>query len=93
MRGVVVLNTGKMIKEYCQEGNSKLDEQYNGTKKAIIITADEKVREFMLKGDVGLGEDERGLLAMLIAGAMMQSFSLGFGVGKAEGVTNKQIYL
>jgi hypothetical protein len=82
-----------MIYKYTHEGNSKLDEQYNGTKKAIIMTADEKVREFMLTGDVGLREDERELLALLIAGAMMQSFSLGFGVGKAEGVSKKQIYL
>lgn len=82
-----------MIKEYTIEGNTKLDEHFTGTKQAIRIIAEEKVKEFMMTGDVGLGSEERELLAAFIAGGMMKSFSLGYGVGKVEGLTKKQIYL
>ncbi len=87
------MKTGDLIKEYTLEGNHKLDDQYTGTKQAILLIAEEKVREFMLAGDVGLGKEERDLMVLLTAGAMMQSFSLGFGVGKVEGVTKKPVFL
>lgn len=87
------MNMGDMIKEYTKLGNKRLDEQYSGTKQAILLIASEKVRDFMRTGDKGLSKDERELLAKLIGNAMFQSFSLGFGVGKVEGLTKKKVYL
>ncbi len=87
------MKTGDRIKEYTIEANIKLDDQFNGTKEAILLIADEKAREFMVTGDIGLTHDEKKLLTSFIAGSMMQSFSLGYGVGKVEGETKKQIYL
>lgn len=87
------MRTGDRIKEYTIEANLKLDDQYTGTKQAIKQIADEKAREFMVTGDIGLNIEEKELLAAFIAGGMMQSFSLGYGVGKVEGETKKQVYL
>ena len=39
----------------------------------------------MRNADVGLGSEERELLELMIANSMMQSFSLGYGIGKVEG--------
>ena len=47
----------------------------------------------MRVGDVGLGVDERKILESLIANSMTQSFSLGYGIGKVEGLTNRQVHL
>lgn len=47
----------------------------------------------MRKADVGLDKESMELLVAIIAGSMMQSFSLGYGIGKLEGKTDKQIYL
>lgn len=87
------MKTGNMIKEYTREANFKLEDQYNGTKEAIRLIAEERAGEFILMGDIGLTKDEKQLLAELIAASMMQSFSLGYGVGKVEGKTKKQIFL
>ena len=87
------MRTGDRIKEYTIEANSKLNDQYTGTKQAIRLIAEEKVREFMVTGDIGLNKEEKELLVAFIAGGMMQSFSLGYGVGKVEGETKKQVYL
>jgi hypothetical protein len=87
------MRTGDRIKEYTIEANLKLDDQYTGTMAAIQQIADEKAREFMITGDIGLNTEEKDLLAAFIAGGMMQSFSLGYGVGKVEGETKRQVYL
>ena len=87
------MRTGDRIKEYTIEANGKLNDQYTGTKQAIRLIAEEKVREFMVTGDIGLNKEEKELLVAFIAGGMMQSFSLGYGVGKVEGETKKQVYL
>ena len=87
------METGQMIKKFTKEGNQKLDKQYMGTRKAIFQIAFEKTQEYMRVGDVGLGADEREILKLLIANSMMQSFSLGYGIGKVEGLTNRQIHL
>ncbi|HZJ57691.1 MAG TPA: hypothetical protein VFD89_05555 [Clostridia bacterium] len=87
------MEAGLMIKIYTQEGNKKLNKQYLGTKRAISQIAYEKMQEYMRTADVGLGSDERNILEILIANSMMQSFSLGYGIGKVEGLTNKQIHL
>ena len=88
-----MLKTGDRIKEYTVEANGKLNDQFTGTRQAIRLIAGEKVREFMVTGDIGLNKEEKELLAAFIAGGMMQSFSLGYGVGKVEGETKKQVYL
>ena len=87
------METGQMIKKFTKEGNKKLDKQYSGTRKAIFQIAFEKTQEYMRVGDVGLGPEERKILEILIANSMMQSFSLGYGIGKDEGLTNRQIHL
>jgi hypothetical protein len=87
------VETGKLIKKFTQEGNLKLDKQYSGTREAILQISREKVQEYIRKGDIGLGKEERELLVLVIAGSMMQSFSLGYGIGKVEGLTDKSIYL
>ncbi|MGI6539060.1 MAG: hypothetical protein ACOX22_12355 [Caldicoprobacterales bacterium] len=87
------MKTGDMIKEYTMEANLKLYDQFTGTRDAIYLIAEEKAGEFILVGDVGLNMEEKQLLADFIARSMMQSFALGYGVGKVEGKTKKQIYL
>lgn len=87
------METGQLIKLHTKQGSKKLDDQYMGTKQAIIQIAHEKMQEYMRVGDVGLGLDERNILKDLIANSMMKSFSLGYGIGKVEGSTNKQIRL
>jgi hypothetical protein len=82
-----------MIREYTVEANLKLDDQFNGTREAIRLIAEEKAGMFILKGDIGLRIEEKQLLTDIIAGSMMQSFSLGYGVGKVEGRTKKPVYL
>lgn len=89
----IEMEIGQLIKVYTEEGNKKLDKQYIGTKQAIIQIAHEKMQEYMRIGDVGLGSDERKILKKLIASSMMQSFSLGYGIGKVEGSINRQINL
>jgi hypothetical protein len=90
---VGTLRTGDRIKEYTIEANRKLNGPYTGTKQAIHLIAGEKAGEFMVAGDIGLSREEKALLIGFIAGGMMQSFSLGYGVGKVEGETRKQIHL
>ena len=87
------MEAGLMIKIYTQEGNKKLNKQYLGTKQAITQIAYEKMQEYMRNADVGVGSEESELLELMIANSMMQSFSLGYGIGKVEGLTNKQIRL
>ncbi|HHU48579.1 MAG: hypothetical protein ACOYEH_08460 [Caldicoprobacterales bacterium] len=87
------MKIGDLIREYTLEANTKLDDQYNGTREAIRLIAQEKASDFILKGDVGLRLEEKQLLIDIIAGSMMQSFSLGYGVGKVEGSTRKAVYL
>jgi hypothetical protein len=87
------MKVGDMIKEYTLEANLKLDDQYNGTREAIRLIAEEKAGMFILKGDIGLRMEEKKLLTNIIASSMMQSFSLGYGVGKVEGCTKKPVYL
>ncbi len=87
------METGQMIKKFSKEGNRKLEAQYIGTKQAIFHISHEKMQEYMRVADVGLGADEREMLKLLIANSMMQSFSLGYGIGKVEGITDKQIRL
>jgi hypothetical protein len=87
------MKTGDLIKGYTIEANLKLDDQYIGTKEAIQLIAQEKAGEFILVGDIGLTMEEKNLLMNLIARSMMQSFSLGYGVGKVEGETKKEVFL
>ena len=87
------MKTGDLIKAYTLEANFKLEDQYHGTKEAIYQIAGEKAGEFIMKGDIGLRMEEKELLIGIMAGSMMQSFSLGYGVGKVEGRTKKPIYL
>ncbi|MBM7582151.1 hypothetical protein JOD02_001008 [Caldicoprobacter guelmensis] len=87
------MKVDEMLREYTKEGNKKLDKQYSGTRQAILDLAKDKVREFIKTADVGLDKDSREVLVLIIAGSMMQSFSLGYGIGKLEGKTDKQIYL
>lgn len=87
------MEAGQMIKRYTKEGNQKLDKQYLGTKQAIQNISYEKMQEFMRRADVGIGAEERKILEIIIANSMMQSFSLGYGIGKVEGMTDRQIYL
>lgn len=87
------LPVNEMIKEFTYEGNKKLDSQYEGTRQAIYQISREKMKTFMGTADVGLGEDEREHLVLIIAGSMMQSFSLGYGLGKVEGIVDRDIYL
>lgn len=87
------LPVNEMIKEFTYEGNKKLDKQYEGTKQAILQISREKMKTFMGTADVGLGQEEREQLVIIIAGSMMQSFSLGYGLGKVEGIVDRDIYL
>ena len=87
------METGNLVKKFTKEGNMKLDKQYVGTRQAILQISREKMQEYMRIGDIGLGEEERELLVLIIAGSMMQSFCLGYGIGKVEGLTDKSIYL
>ena len=83
----------KIIKGFTYEGNKKLEKQYEGTKQAILQIANEKMQAFMCTADVGLHEQDRDVLVSTIAGSMMQSFSLGYGLGKTEGIVDRDIYL
>ncbi|MGI6189347.1 MAG: hypothetical protein GX041_04435 [Clostridiales bacterium] len=83
----------ELLKVYTIEGNEKLDKQYTGTRKAIMELAGDKVREFIVTADVGLDAESRNILVCVISRSMMQSFSLGYGIGKIEGKTDRQIYL
>lgn len=87
------LPVNEMIKEFTYEGNKKLEKQYEGTKQAILQISREKMKIFMGTADVGLGQEEREQLVLIIAGSMMQSFSLGYGLGKVEGIVDRDIYL
>ncbi|NMA94590.1 MAG: hypothetical protein GX974_00945 [Clostridiales bacterium] len=87
------LPVNDMIKRFTLEGNNRLEKQYEGTKEAIKQIAGEKMKTFMGTADVGLGEEERERLVVIIAGSMMQSFSLGYGLGKVEGIVDRDIYL
>ncbi len=87
------MKVDEMLRQYTREGNKKLDKQYSGTRQAIMDLARDKMREFMRTADIGLDKESMELLVLIIAGSMMQSFSLGYGIGKLEGKTDKQIYL
>ena len=87
------MKTGDKIREYTIAANFKLDDQFTGTKEAIQLIAEEKAGEFILVGDIGLTMGEKDLLTCFIARSMMQSFSLGYGIGKVEGETKKKVFL
>lgn len=92
-KGDISMETGKLIKKFTQEGNSKLENQYAGTRQAILQVSREKVQEYIRVGDIGLGKEDRELLVLIIAGSMMNSFSLGYGIGKVEGLTDRSVHL
>ncbi|MGI6705171.1 MAG: hypothetical protein ACOX6S_02550 [Clostridia bacterium] len=81
------------IRRYTEEANRKLEGQFSGTREAMLIISREKVQEFMLRADRGLDKEERELLKLFILSSMMQSFCLGYGLGKIEGQTSQAIYL
>ena len=83
----------KTIKEYLRQGKSKLNNDLAGTREAIRLIADDKIKDFIITMDKGLNKDERGFLSSLIVSGMYQSFCYGYGIGKIEGHTSSRIYL
>ena len=67
------LPVDKMIKKFTYEGNKKLENQYEGTKQAIVHVAREKMRKFMGTG-FGLGR-KNGKCYINNRSSMMQNFS------------------
>ena len=89
-------NTGdfeKTIKEYLRQGKNKLANDLTGTREAIRLIADDKIKDFMITMDKGLNKEERSFLNSLIVSGMYQSFCYGYGIGKIEGNTSSRIYL
>ena len=82
-----------MIREYLKQGKEKLANDLIGTREAIKLIANEKMKEFMQTMDRGLDTTERGFLSDLIVSSMYQSFCYGYGIGKVEGRTNNRIFL
>lgn len=80
------------IRAFTREGCEKLNKQYTGTRQAMKVIAGEKVQEFMRIGDVGLSKEDRSLLASILVRSMMQGFSLGYGVGRVEGIIDKSLH-
>jgi hypothetical protein len=87
------ISVDKIIKEFTYEANKKLDKQYEGTKQAIVQISKEKVQNLMKIYDMGLCKEDREAIVNTISKSMMQSFSLGYGLGKAEGIIDRDIYL
>lgn len=89
-------NTGdfeKTIKEYLKQGKNKLTNDLAGTREAIKLIADDKIKDFMITMDKGLNKEERSFLSSLIVAGMYQSFCYGYGIGKIEGNTSSRIFL
>jgi len=84
---------GELIKSFAREGSIKLNGQYTNIKEAMFELSQEKVQEFMRMADVGLAREEREFLAMMFARCMAQGFAVGYGLGKAEGLTDQQIFV
>ena len=74
------------------EANTKLDDQYNGTREAIRLIAQEKASDFILKGDVGLRLRKAAVNRYHCRKHDAKLFP-GYGVGKVEGSTRKAVYL
>lgn len=83
----------KTIKEYLKQGKDKLNNDLAGTREAIRLIADDKMKDFLKTMDKGLDKDERDYLSMLIVSSMYQSFCYGYGIGKIEGHTKNRILL
>jgi len=78
----------KIIKEYLNQGKQKLLNDLSGTREAIKLIADDRVRDFIMTADKGLDKEERSFLGMLIVSSMYQSFCYGYGIGKIEEYTS-----
>ncbi len=95
-----MINTGKnagdfekTVKEYLRQGKEKLANDLAGTREAIRLIADEKMKDFLQTMDKGLNKEERDYLSSLIVCGMYQSFCYGYGIGKIEGYSKNRIYL
>ena len=82
----------KTIKEYLRQGRNKLANDLAGTREAIKLIADDKIKDFIITMDKGLNKEERSFLSSLIVSGMYQSFCYGYGIGKIEGHTSSRIY-
>lgn len=83
----------KTIREYLKQGRTKLEKDLAGTREAIRLVAEDKIKNFMKTMDKGLSKEEREYLSSLIVSGMFQSFCYGYGIGKIEGGTSNRIYL
>lgn len=86
-------NFEKTIKEYIRHGKFKLEKDLAGTREAIRLISNEKVKEFIELTDRGLSKPERELLECTIISGMFQAFCYGYGIGKIEGSTDNRIFL
>ncbi len=83
----------KMLKLYLKQARIKLNGDLAGTREAIKLIAEDRIKEFIQAMDRGLDKEERNFLRALIIGCMHQSFCYGYGLGKIEGTTNTVTYL
>jgi len=81
------------MRAHMEHASSRLENDFMGSKQAMILQAMDKVREFQLACDTILEEDAKEFLTLLIIGSMFQSFSYGYGIGKIEGETLKKVML
>lgn len=86
-------NFEEIIREYLKQGRNKLMNELPGTREAIRLVANEKMRDFMKTTDKGLDRYERNYLTTLIIACMYQAFCYGYGIGKMEGSTKSNIFL
>jgi hypothetical protein len=83
----------KTMKEYLKQGKDKLTNDLAGTREAIRLIANDKMKDFLKTMDKGLDKCERDYLSMLIVSSMYQSFCYGYGIGKIEGNTKNKVML
>ncbi|NLY42517.1 MAG: hypothetical protein GX066_00755 [Clostridiaceae bacterium] len=71
----------------------RLDNDFAGSKEAMLEIALDKVKQFQIASDTIIECEEKEILTLLILAGMFQAFSLGYGIGKVEGETLKKIIL
>ena len=81
------------MKFHLNEAQERLGNDFSASREAMLSIAQEKVKQFQLASASIIENEEKEILMLMIVGAMFQSFSYGYGIGKVEEETLQKIVM
>ena len=83
----------KAMKKNITEAKERLESDFLGSREAMLLQAEDRVKQYQVASDTILGNEEKEILTLMLLSSMFQTFSYGYGIGKVEGETLEKIVL